>query len=175
MRTTALGILVSVALTACGGGGGDSARRSRTPSASCPPGRSSMPVPATPAVSPPVSPGSGVSVSAQRVFPNLTFTSPVLLIQAPGDTSKWYVVEQAGVVKSFDNSNGASTTSTFIDLQSRVSSGGEAGLLGMAFDPSYASNGRVYLSHTAPPTVSGRRARIADFTLHARRHDARCG
>jgi uncharacterized repeat protein (TIGR03806 family) len=100
-------------------------------------------------------PGFAISVSSTRVFPNLMFQSPVLLLQAPGDDSQWYVVEQAGVVKSFANADSTTTTSNFIDLQASVSSGGEAGLLGMAFDPAYAANHRVYLSYTANPTVSG--------------------
>jgi len=90
----------------------------------------------------------------------------VLLLQPPGDDTKWFVIEQGGLVKTFANADGASTVTTFIDLQDRVVSGGEAGLLGMAFDPDYATNGRVYLSYTADPTVSGSvlESRISRFT-----------
>jgi uncharacterized repeat protein (TIGR03806 family) len=112
-------------------------------------------------------PSLGTSIDDVRVFPALTFQSPVLMMQAPGDDSKWYVVEKRGVVKVFDNLSGASTAGNFIDLQARVNSTpSEAGLLGMAFDPNFATNGRVYLSYTANPTVTGSvlESRISRFT-----------
>lgn len=112
-------------------------------------------------------PNLGTSVDHMRVFPNLAFQSPVLMLQAPDDDSKWYVVEKRGVVKVFDNIDGAATAGNFIDLQARVNSTpSEAGLLGMAFDPAYATNGRVYLSYTANPTVASSvlESRISRFT-----------
>jgi uncharacterized repeat protein (TIGR03806 family) len=83
------------------------------------------------------------------VFPALSFSSPVALLQAPADASRWFVVEQAGRVLSFANGANPTTTSVFVDIRDRVLSGGEQGLLGMAFDPAFATNGRVYLSYTA--------------------------
>ena len=132
MRAVALGLIASTALIACGGGGGDSAADPTPPPA--PPtftyGLNGRPANTTCVA--PGQPGFGLSVSSTRVFPNLTFSAPVLLVQPPGDSSKWFVVEQGGVVKSFDNSNGTSAVTTFIDVSARVTSGGEAGLLGMA-------------------------------------------
>ena len=55
---------------------------------------------------------SGTSVASSRVFPNLTFIEPVLMLQAPGDSSKWYVVEQDGFVRSFANIDNATVRST---------------------------------------------------------------
>ena len=49
---------------------------------------------------------------------------------------------------TFANVADASVTSPFIDLTARVVSGGERGLLGMAFDPQFATNGRVFLNYT---------------------------
>src|SRR5262249_36885302 len=111
-------------------------------------------------------PNLGAVITSARAFPSLSFSNPVLMTQPPGDSSKWYVVEQRGVVKVFDNTNGVSATSTDPDLQSKVNFGGEAGLLGMAFDPAFATNGRVYLSYTADPTVNGSvlESRISRFT-----------
>ncbi|MEP7243406.1 MAG: PQQ-dependent sugar dehydrogenase, partial [Gammaproteobacteria bacterium] len=112
-------------------------------------------------------PNLGTSIATTRVFPNLQFQSPLLMLQAPGDSSKWYLVEQRGVVKVINNVADPTTTTTFVDLQGRVNSSfSEGGLLGMAFDPSYATNGRVYLSYTHNPTSGGvLESRISRFTL----------
>ncbi|MCZ6880350.1 MAG: hypothetical protein O7F13_04390, partial [Gammaproteobacteria bacterium] len=79
---------------------------------------------------PPVSLETGI----QRVFNQLTFNLPVALIQAPSDISRWFVVEQSGVIRVFNNDPTVSSSSVFIDISGRVNSGpSEAGLLGMAF------------------------------------------
>jgi glucose/arabinose dehydrogenase len=88
------------------------------------------------------------SVEATRVFPALTFTNPVLAAQAPGDDTRWFVVEQAGRVLVFENLAAVDSTSEFIDITDRVQEGGERGLLGMAFDPQFSTNGRVFLHYT---------------------------
>jgi glucose/arabinose dehydrogenase len=91
-----------------------------------------------------------LKLSTERVFANLAaFESPVLALQAPEDGATWYVVEQAGRVVAFDDNADVSAKRTFVDLRSRVRSGGEAGLLGMAFHPDYPATPRVYLSYTA--------------------------
>ena len=82
------------------------------------------------------------------MYPALAFTNPVLAVQAPGDDARWFVVEQAGRVLVFDNLDTVTATSEFIDITARVQDGGERGLLGMAFDPQFASNGRVFLHYT---------------------------
>jgi uncharacterized repeat protein (TIGR03806 family) len=72
----------------------------------------------------------------------------VLALQAPGNDDRWFVVEQPGRVLTFANAPDAAATTAFIDIMSRVVSGGERGLLGMAFDPGFATNGRVFLNYT---------------------------
>src|SRR5690606_25497002 len=83
-----------------------------------------------------------------------SFSSPIAMLQAPGDVSRWFVVEQDGVVRAFQNTGGASTTTTFVDISARVASpadnaGPETGLLGMAFHPDFPTDPRVFLSYTA--------------------------
>lgn len=81
------------------------------------------------------------TVAIQRAFPALTFTSPVLLLQAPDNSDRWYVVEKAGVVRTFTTTT--TQSQVFVDLRDRVNSGSsEAGLLGMAFHPQYAQTER---------------------------------
>jgi uncharacterized repeat protein (TIGR03806 family) len=102
------------------------------------------------------------SISTQNAFPSLPrLSQPVGLMQAPGDSSQWYVIEQAGRVLRFANDSGVSDTSTVIDIRSPtdpidVASGGEAGFLGMAFHPDYGdSNWYVYLSYTIDGAGTG--------------------
>jgi uncharacterized repeat protein (TIGR03806 family) len=98
----------------------------------------------------------------QRAFPNLpSFSAPVAMLQVPGDAARWFVVEQAGVVRVFANNAQTSTSSTFVDISGRVTSGGELGLLGMAFHPSFPANPRVYLSYTGGSPLA---SRISEFT-----------
>ena len=97
----------------------------------------------------PVVPPAG-SISVQRVFPLLTFIDPVFLLQAPGDDSLWFVVEQQGIVRVFGNDGTTGTSTVFLDIRGRVNSVfSEAGLLGMAFHPDFATNGFFYVSYTA--------------------------
>ena len=78
-------------------------------------------------------------------FPQLFFANPVDL-QHPGDGShRLFVVEQAGVIQVFDNDPTVASASVFLDIQSLVTSGGERGLLALAFHPDYAGNGFFYV------------------------------
>lgn len=107
-------------------------------------------------------PAQNVALATTRVFPNLpSFSSPVLMLQAPGDATRWFVVEQGGRVRVFDNQASVSTTRSFVDITARVQSGGETGLLGMAFHPNFPTNPRVYLSYTNGS--SGLVSRVSEF------------
>ena len=72
------------------------------------------------------------------------FDQPLGLVAAPG-SEELYVVEQPGRVVLLD---GDGPGRTLIDIGDRVVSGGEQGLLGLAFHPDYASNGRLFLHYT---------------------------
>ena len=73
------------------------------------------------------------------------FSSPVYVTNAPGDPTTLYVVEQTGTIKIV---KGGTVTGTFLDIHARVKSGGEQGLLGLAFHPQYTSNHRFYVDYT---------------------------
>ena len=99
----------------------------------------------------------------QAAFPNLPAISDLVgMFQAPGDSSRWYAMSQSGLVQWFENTATANTLTTFVDLRSRVLNSGEQGLLGMAFDPEYSSNGRVYFSYIN--TDNGRNSIISRIT-----------
>src|ERR1051326_8942720 len=59
-----------------------------------------------------------VQLSIEQVFPALSFSAPVAMLQAPNDTSRWLVVDQGGVVRVFANIPAIATTSVFIDISS---------------------------------------------------------
>jgi len=109
--------------------------------------------------------GTSGALSVSRVFPNLSFTQPVALLQAPGDSTRWFVVEQGGRVIVFDNDPGASATTVFLDIAARVSAGGETGLLGMAFHPGFPADPRVFVNYTA--ASAGLVTRVSEFRLAA--------
>jgi uncharacterized repeat protein (TIGR03806 family) len=93
-----------------------------------------------------------VALEAVR-FTDLTFSSPLGLQQAPNDSSRWFVIQQDGVVRVFpDTANPAA--SDFANLGDRIASpadgrGGETGLLGLAFHPNFPADPRVFISYTA--------------------------
>jgi glucose/arabinose dehydrogenase len=91
------------------------------------------------------------TVTTQPAFGGLRFESPVGLLPSPVSASRWYVVEKRGVVWAIED-DGATV---FADLRSRVNAvPSEAGLLGLAFSPDFADDGRVYVSYTAPSATS---------------------
>lgn len=73
-----------------------------------------------------------------------SFSSPVDIAHA-GD-SRLFIVEQAGRIKIL-NTDGTVNTIPFLDIDNIVNSGGERGLLGLAFDPDYNSTGRFYVNY----------------------------
>jgi glucose/arabinose dehydrogenase len=79
--------------------------------------------------------------------------SPVFLTSPPGD-QRMFVVELDGVIKVIENGQVLGTP--FLDIASTVVSneyqGDERGLLGMAFHPNYAQNGRFFLYYTSDAT-----------------------
>lgn len=72
-------------------------------------------------------------------------SNPLYLTTPPGD-ARLFVVEQAGRVLIIEDGQPLGTP--FLDISDRVSSGGERGLLSIAFHPEYAANGFFFVSYT---------------------------
>jgi len=127
-------VVALLAVSSCGGGGGGTT------------------APNPPPPPPPPPPPAAITVALSRVFDQVTLQSPVALMQAPGDSSRWFVIEQAGIVKVFPNNPNVTDAdvTVFVDIRGRVLSGGERGLLGMAFHPNFGVNNNfeVFLSYT---------------------------
>jgi glucose/arabinose dehydrogenase len=84
------------------------------------------------------------SLKLQTVTRNLS--APVFLTAPSGDADRLFVVEQGGTIKILDRTTG-DELGTFLTLTG-IASGGERGLLGLAFDPQYTVNGRFYVYYT---------------------------
>jgi len=80
------------------------------------------------------------------------FTSPVALIDPEDGSHRLFVVDQTGLIWVL--SEGKRLETPFLDLRARVvelnSFYDERGLLGLAFHPDLATNGRFYVSYSAP-------------------------
>ena len=105
--------------------------------------------------------GTG-EINLIRAFPNLSFSAPVLLTSAKDGSNRIFVVEKSGRIQVFPNIDDTTSASVFLDISSNVSSGGEQGLLGLAFDPQYQSNGYFYIYYSRS---SPRRSVISRFTV----------
>ena len=92
------------------------------------------------------------------------FDDPVYVTSAPGDPSTLYVVEQPGTIKIVRDGQVAGT---LLDIRDRVKSGGEQGLLSVAFSSRYAANHKFYVDYTDTKGDT----RVVEFTgdrSHAR-------
>jgi glucose/arabinose dehydrogenase len=117
-------------LAACGGGGGG--------------GANTPPSAGAPAVPPPPAPPPAVlTLALAPVAANLS--SPTFLAAPPGDTRQ-FIVERAGRILLMQG--GALLSQAFLDIRALTDVTGEGGLLSMAFDPGYATNGRFYVYRT---------------------------
>ena len=91
-------------------------------------------------------------------FVSTGLSAPVFLTQ-PLDDGRMFVVEQAGRIRLIKD--GVLQTTPFLDITSRVLSGGERGLLSVAFHPQYATNHFFYVYFTTQPNGD---IRIERFT-----------
>jgi glucose/arabinose dehydrogenase len=91
-----------------------------------------------------------------------TFDQPLTVTAAPGDRSRVYVVERGGRVQLL--LNGHKQSKPFLDISGSVNdSGGEQGLLGLAFPRDYGKTGLFYVDYT----TSNNDIRVAQFKRSA--------
>ena len=120
-------------------------------SVASPAGAAASSAPASPAS--PVSPGSPVSpafnpnnitISLRTIASG--FSSPLLVTNAGDGSNRLFVIEQGGRIKIIKN--GSVLATPFLDIHKGISSGGERGLLGLAFHPNFKSNHKLYVNFT---------------------------
>ena len=75
--------------------------------------------------------------------------APLFVTSPPGDNDRLFIVEQAGRIRLKRRGDAPAVTSLFLDISGQVLSGGEQGLLGLAFDPNYATSGEFYVNYSS--------------------------
>src|SRR5215510_1292604 len=114
----------------------------------------------------PASKDKKVQTSAQPIIQlqlvSSGLSSPVFVTSARDGSNRLFIVEQGGVIKMLQQ--GSSTPTVFLDITSRVLSGGERGLLGLAFHPSYTTNGRFFVYYTRQTDGA---LRVAEYHVSA--------
>jgi glucose/arabinose dehydrogenase len=70
------------------------------------------------------------------------FTAPVEIVNA--NDSRMFVVQQNGIIKIVQP-NGTVNPTNFLNISSKITYGGERGLLGLAFHPQYSTNGYFFV------------------------------
>src|SRR5438094_196279 len=88
------------------------------------------------------------------------FTRPVAAVQDPTDRSVWFVVQQNGIIRAVRN--GVIVSPEFLDVSASIVSGGEQGLLGLAFVPDTSRRFFVNFTNRSGDTVVARFRRAAD-------------
>lgn len=89
-----------------------------------------------------------VATSVVNAYPKLTFSSPVEYTHANDGTNRVFVIEQEGTIRVFENDANTASAGTYLDIKNKVASGGEMGLLGLAFHPDFKQNGYFYVNYT---------------------------
>jgi glucose/arabinose dehydrogenase len=110
---------------------------------------------------------------ALQLTPVVTgLTNPLYVAASPGDDTRLFVVEQAGVIRVVEN--GQLLPAPFLDLTEQVRTfAAEDGLLGLAFHPDYANNGRFFVHYAteqvgidpAAPDAGGTDAGSVDASI----------
>lgn len=146
-RGQRVGLVLSLLICSCSGGGGEApvhglAGRETVSGLTFPTG---LPSPGT--------------VNLVDAFPGLSFDRPTVLTHAGDGSGRVFIAERAGVVRVFDGTPDAISSTIVLDLSAKVLTGSERGLLGLAFDPDYTSNGFVYLRYSTSTSTPGQNHR----------------
>lgn len=105
---------------------------------------------------------SGLTI--ERVATGLS--QPIYATAPPGDTSRLFIVQQSGQILILNLATLTLNETAFLNIQARLVAGGERGLLGLAFDPDYATNGKFYVTYTAAGgAFNNGISRVSQFTV----------
>ncbi len=146
---------VCLAMTSCGATPEEPGLTPQTASNTpAPPSSAPEPAPAVP---------KKPAFTVEPAFPNISFPRMVHLTYPDDGTERLFLTLQPGRVMVLRNEPNASSPKTFLDIRSRVNDrGNEEGLLGLAFDPQYRSNGYFYVYYSASPP---RRSVLSRFSV----------
>ncbi|MDB6146512.1 MAG: hypothetical protein JWO45_176 [Spartobacteria bacterium] len=105
-------------------------------------------------------------LAAVRVASGLN--QPLFVTAPPGDFDRLFIVSRLGTISILNLASGKVNNTAFLNIVSRIITTGERGLLGMAFDPNFATNGKFYLNFLVPGgAFNNGKTRISQFSLGA--------
>lgn len=107
-----------------------------------------------------------LAVQLDPIYQNLEIERPVA-VEIPDDgTNRRFLVQQTGLIRILPADENASSAETFLDLTESigVEKDFEEGLLGLAFHPEYAENGRFYVTFSRQ---GPKRLVLAEYTVSA--------
>jgi glucose/arabinose dehydrogenase len=87
---------------------------------------------------------AGVAVTLAPFVDGLA--APLAIVNAGDGTGRLFVAEQGGRIRIVRDGRVAATP--FLDISDEITAGGERGLLGVAFHPDYAGDGRIFVDYT---------------------------
>jgi glucose/arabinose dehydrogenase len=125
---------------------------------------------AAPAAPAPAEPTATTALSSGQLNIALTtsgLSSPIGVVNAGDGTNRLFVIEQRGTVRAV-NANGSLASGFFLDIRNGpagLATGGERGLLGLAFHPSFESNRKLFVYYTR----AGGDLVIAEMTANSNR------
>ncbi|MGH9628674.1 MAG: PQQ-dependent sugar dehydrogenase, partial [Bryobacteraceae bacterium] len=82
----------------------------------------------------------------------LSQPSQPVFVTAPEGDSRLFIVRKFGIIDIIENGSVRSTP--FLDVSASINYDGERGLLGLAFDPGYATNRRFYVNYIDKTTLN---------------------
>ncbi len=108
----------------------------------------------------PSSQPAAAGFGTENISAGASFSGITKIIQAPNDSSRWFVLEQGGRIVTFLTSNPGGS---YQWLEFNVNSNGESGLLSMAFHPNYPSTPEVFVYYRGSTTANLARVRLDDI------------
>ena len=104
-----------------------------------------------------------MGIRLAEAFGGLGFSQPVAMVFPQEGTETAFLVEQRGRILAITKTGTSWSAIEVLDIESRVNDRGrEEGLLGLALDPDFQSNGYLYVNYTA---TGPRRTVVSRFTM----------
>ncbi|VUD41390.1 Aldose sugar dehydrogenase YliI [Thalassocella blandensis] len=168
-------LTAAILLSSCGGSGGGSPEPTLEPSPT--PSPTTSPTPTT-TVTPTPEPTRPPNTSCitpeaettegefgfEKAFPNLpAMQEPMAMVQAPNDSSFWFIATRAGRVYSIENTANVSTRTLALDISDQVTTVFEMGFTGFAIHPDYPTDNRVFAVYN---NVQNEESVLASFTVN---------
>lgn len=109
-----------------------------------------------------------LELSSDRIASGLA--QPLFVTSPPGDSQRLFIVEQkTGNIRILDLRTGTVQSTPFLTIPDAelLDTGGEQGLLGLAFHPNFAQNGKFYVNYTAPGGGAAGQTKVVEYTVQA--------